>query len=517
MGCCLSKRNVYNADDYDLSNVDYTDAPDGSGLKLCTVDARTSARRDVHRPERPHVRQGEMWTDTEFTLPVAVTDNASKHLLWMRPHEFVSDPVLFDDGTFRLDIQQRNFGTCWFLSMLSTLADKPALCKQVINEGSYTPKTDGICHCQLWRFGEWEDVYIDDYLPVFPDGRNLYGAASATARKEMWVPLMEKALARLHGSYTVVEGGYSSDAYLMLTGGIAEKIDFYNTRSRSAAYSMFRRISNALNTGSLVTCSVPQRHHGIMGLMGPHAYSLSGTYMVTRRDGEKVPLLRIRNPHGSHEWTGRWCDGSGEWATLAEGSHIHTNGNEGEFWIDVGDFLRYFRQVTICSLTPDFDKDGRSDSLNYVLRVFSEWRGKSAVGPGIWLSQKLRNPRIAFTVPKTDEDYTPVVVQLIQKAEYGDYAAIRCDMFRVVSGDERSGTLYVDDIPNADPSRLYIESLQWSSRYKLSPGRYIVLPSTYTSGMEREFLIRVYTPCPLYNCGRIPGEVTLKPKGVCLC
>lgn len=48
--------------------------------------------------------------------------------------EFVSDPVLFANGTFRLDIQQRNFGTCWFLSMLSTLADKPDLCKQVCTE-----------------------------------------------------------------------------------------------------------------------------------------------------------------------------------------------------------------------------------------------------------------------------------------------------------------------------------------------------------------------------------------------
>ncbi|XP_046565478.1 calpain-A-like [Haliotis rubra] len=514
MGCCLSKRNAYPVGDYDPSSADYTDAPDGSGLKLCTVD---STIRDARRTERPRVQEGQMWTDPDFPLHVAITDNASKHLLWMRPQEFVSDPVLFSNGTFRLDIQQRNFGTCWFLAMLSTLADKPDLCKQVINERSYTPRTDGICHCRLWRFGEWEDVYIDDHLPVFPDGRTMYGAASATARNEMWVPFMEKALARLHGSYTVVEGGYTSDAYLMLTGGVAEKIDFYNTRSRAAAYNIFSRISNALNTEALVTCSVSSRYHGKMGLMGPHAYSISGTFVVTRRDGVKVPLLRIRNPHGRHEWTGRWCDGSGEWDTLAEGSHIHRNRNEGEFWIDVGDFLRYFKNVTICSLTPDFDKDGRSDSLNYVLRVFSEWRGKSAVGPGTWLRQKLRNPRVAFTVPKTGEDFTPVVVQLIQKAEFLDYAAIRCDMFRVASGDEQSGTIYVDDIPDANPTRLYESSLQWSSRYKLSPGRYIVIPSTYYSGVEREFLIRVYTPCPLYNCGTIPGEVAVKPEDICMC
>jgi hypothetical protein len=37
--------------------------------------------------------------------------------------------------------------------------------------------------------------------------------------------------------------------------------------------------------------------------------------------------------------------------------------DDGEFWIDLKNFMRFFSQTTICSLTPDFDMDGDSDPL----------------------------------------------------------------------------------------------------------------------------------------------------------
>lgn len=46
------------------------------------------------------------------------------------------------------------------------------------------------------RFGKWETVYIDDFLPIV-DGTELWGAMSADDRNEMWPALLEKAFARL--------------------------------------------------------------------------------------------------------------------------------------------------------------------------------------------------------------------------------------------------------------------------------------------------------------------------------
>ena len=45
----------------------------------------------------------------------------------------------------------------------------------------------------------------------------------------------------------------------------------------------------------------------------------------------------------------------------------HANIDDGEFWMELKDFIKYFTGVTICSLVPDFDKDGCADTLSKFL------------------------------------------------------------------------------------------------------------------------------------------------------
>lgn len=70
--------------------------------------------------------------------------------------------------------------------------------RQVIPEDAYkigTSAYDGMFHARFWHFGKWEDVYIDDYLPII-NGIKPWGAHSASDEDEMWVALLEKAFAR---------------------------------------------------------------------------------------------------------------------------------------------------------------------------------------------------------------------------------------------------------------------------------------------------------------------------------
>jgi hypothetical protein len=48
-------------------------------------------------------------------------------------------------------------------------------------------------------------------------GKSLYFARSGTPG-ETWVPLIEKAYAKLHGDYQSLNGGYSAEAIEDLTG-----------------------------------------------------------------------------------------------------------------------------------------------------------------------------------------------------------------------------------------------------------------------------------------------------------
>ena len=68
---------------------------------------------------------------------------------------------------------------------------------QIIPENSYkigSSDYDGVFHCRFWRFGEWVDVYIDDYLPVIYTDK--LWAAENRNPNVLWVALVEKAFAK---------------------------------------------------------------------------------------------------------------------------------------------------------------------------------------------------------------------------------------------------------------------------------------------------------------------------------
>ena len=54
---------------------------------------------------------------------------------------------------------------------------------------------------------------------------------------------------------------------------------------------------------------------------------------------------------------------SPKWEGVSMSDVPRANRDDGELWINLDDFTSLFDQVTICSLTPDFDQDGKPDKL----------------------------------------------------------------------------------------------------------------------------------------------------------
>jgi len=84
---------------------------------------------------------------------------------------------------------------CWFVAAVASLTDAKELFDAVCpaDQSFDEPTYCGMFRFNFWRFGEWVEVIIDDFLPTH-NGK-LYYACSVEA-EEFWIPLLEKAYAK---------------------------------------------------------------------------------------------------------------------------------------------------------------------------------------------------------------------------------------------------------------------------------------------------------------------------------
>ena len=87
-------------------------------------------------------------------------------------------------------------GNEWFLSALSIVVEHPHLIKRLFTTPNYSPI--GLYRIKICKNGTWREVTIDDLIPCFAKGEPAY---SQSAQKDLWVPLIEKAYAKVHGGY----------------------------------------------------------------------------------------------------------------------------------------------------------------------------------------------------------------------------------------------------------------------------------------------------------------------------
>ena len=96
----------------------------------------------------------------------------------------------------------------------ASLAEFPNLVKYLfVNCDEVNP--DGFYTIRICKNGMWQEMVIDDYFPCFPEGGPIYSRAHGN---ELWVLLLEKAFAKLNGSYAAIRSGWPFEAMMDLTG-----------------------------------------------------------------------------------------------------------------------------------------------------------------------------------------------------------------------------------------------------------------------------------------------------------
>uniref|UniRef100_A0A8C9Y9A8 Calpain 2 n=1 Tax=Sander lucioperca TaxID=283035 RepID=A0A8C9Y9A8_SANLU len=462
------------------------------------------SQQDYETLRKQCLKSGRLFEDNCFPAePTSLGYNElgpgspkTKGVVWKRPKELCSNPKFIVDGATRMDICQGALGDCWLLAAIASLTlDQQILARVVPQEQSFTEGYAGIFHFQFWQFGEWVDVVIDDRLPT-RNGKLLF--VHSAVGSEFWSALLEKAYAKLYGSYEALSSGNTIEGFEDFTGGIAEVYTL-----DKAPPKLFQIMQKALSLGSLLGCSIKKNSAETeaitaLKLVKGHAYSVTGAEEV-HFQGKPVQLVRMRNPWGQVEWTGPWCDGSSEWNHISkdEKSKLNHAADDGEFWMSYSDFIKQFSRLEICNLTPDTlmsDKVGHWKHYQYE----GMWRVGSTAGGCQNFSVLLQVFIMNYTFDVDDDpldgkDGCTFLVGLMQKDGRQQKRLgrnLECIGFSIYKVPQNNLMFHYHEIRALSS---FIPTREVCNRFKLPPGEYAIVPSTFQPDKNGSFLLRVFS------------------------
>nr|XP_020762432.1 calpain-3 isoform X7 [Odocoileus virginianus texanus] len=482
-----------------------------------------------------------------------------KAIMWKRPKEICENPRFIIGGANRTDICQGDLGDCWFLAAIACLTlNKRLLFRVIPHDQSFTENYAGIFHFQFWRYGDWVDVVIDDCLPTY---NNQLVFTKSNHRNEFWSALLEKAYAKLHGSYEALKGGNTTEAMEDFTGGVTEFFEI-----KDAPRDMYKIMKKAIERGSLMGCSiddgtnmtygtspsglkmgeliermvrnmdnsrlrdsdlipegcsddrptrtiVPVQYETRMscGLVKGHAYSVTGLEEALYK-GEKVKLVRLRNPWGQVEWNGSWSDSWKDWSYVDKDEKArlqHQVTEDGEFWMSYSDFIYHFTKLEICNLTADALESDKLQTWTVSVNEGRWVRGCSAGGCRNFPDTFWTNPQYRLKLLEEDDDpddsevICSFLVALMQKNRRKD-RKLGANLFTIgfaiyeVPKEMHGNKQHLQKdffLYNASKarSRTYINMREVSERFRLPPSEYVIVPSTYEPHQEGEFILRVFS------------------------
>ncbi|RSL67178.1 hypothetical protein CEP54_003318 [Fusarium duplospermum] len=396
-------------------------------------------------------------------------------------------PWIFENPQFTIggysgsDINQGYLGNCWWVAALSTIAHRQDLMKKICvvqNEEC------GVYGFVFFRDGEWISTVVDDNLYLkekdYGQARETYDSTGKHERRhrrekqtgsdalafaqcentnETWFPLLEKAFAKVHGDYQSLEGGRSNLAVEDLTGGVASTM-LANSVLRKDRLWREMLVSDTEDSEFVFSLSAMRLQTDCSnGIVQCHAYSVLKATEVEDEKGDKVRLVKIRNPWGSRNyrgqgaWHGPWSDGSKEWTAHMIKKLRYQFGDDGCWWMSYNDMLENFAWI---DRTRVFDKRWT---------VAQQWTSVNVP----WLTGYLKKK---FIVEVKEEGIVVIALSQLDKRYFeglqGQYKFIL--RFLLKSVDDATTICQARSIAGTSSRSI-------SCEVELEPGTYEVIPS----------------------------------------
>jgi hypothetical protein len=465
----------------------------------------------------------------EETLEKTIDLPSHSVVSWKRPSEISPNASLFVSGPTEGDMDAGALKDTWFLSALSILTLSPNNNLSGIFLAKY-PQF-GLYQCRFSKDGEWHVVTVDDRLPCDSSGRPSF--ARSRNPDEFWVAILEKAYAKLHGSYANIQSGHTREALADLTGEVAEDspliysnelwsmlqlntkenwlmgcthVDIAANEDALATHEDPNSLSISTSSSSAPGGRIPINTLGettACGILKNFTYSIMRCLQIG-----PYKLLQLHNPWGTLHWRGAWSENAAPWSKRMLEELDVSFDDDSTFFMEFTDWCREFSHLHVLRLPSE-------DSQRPWEKIFiaGEWRYDSAGGctnfpswtlnhqfrftsshhepTTVFLSLSHKDRRLMNSKARLSDPSLRTLPSLISPVVYPSHGLIVMKASEGEDANTKKDRASPNDLEaintfqNARDNALEFTALPNTS--------YIIVPATYQPGVIGSYFFRIQT------------------------
>ncbi|XP_033726509.1 uncharacterized protein LOC117316119 [Pecten maximus] len=360
-----------------------------SRIKKDILDKRKENRNNL-------IAEGDLFVDPSFPPDLSSLsyvysgDDRYEKMIFERPLTTSSNAVLIGaGGVLEAPFPWKQFRKRKWFEAAVVIA---SLCVRYVErlvpgyrmcEQGFTTDYIGAFHFNVWRYGEWIDVVVDDNLPLYKNSLNY--CRSFGNPPEYWGPLLEKSYAKIMQTYEAIESGNTLDALTDITGAVCE---FY-TPDINPPEHFFHIIYKSWENRSYMVCWRNSKRLTPTGFNHFRCNSDESEEEIEAEDNERylhiitavtkfpsmdarmVEVVRLKCPYNAEpQWRGKYSNRDHlSWMSLNPGFLDRYRPllckDPDEYWISMEDFRCNFGGLVICSGREPFRLEGFNVERSY--------------------------------------------------------------------------------------------------------------------------------------------------------
>lgn len=315
-------------------------------------------------------KTGKSYMDKDFspTSPSSLAYSPStfmpdRKFIWCRLDANYNPKIKLFDNIKPDVLKQGALGDCYLLSGIAALAEVPEFLKRLIYPQELSK--EGIYAVTLCDSGAWKTVVIDDYVPCYDYSKKPAFSSHMDGDNGIFIPLIEKAYAKIFKSYQAIVAGSPTLALNSLTGAPTDFFDledesFQNNPDKERV--VWEYLQSTQSAGYLTVASSTEDNMARSqlplaqkGIVKGHAYTVLSVCQIKTDAGRTEHLIKLRNPWGKMEWNGDWSDNSKLWTEYTKkqvGGLVKAD--DGAFFMSIRDFIKCYSDISTCKFYPKY-------------------------------------------------------------------------------------------------------------------------------------------------------------------